>query len=88
VSHANAALTPRARLRLVRLIVDEDWPVVRAAERFAVGQRFRPSAPRGHSADPNRVHTVVRSLEQEVGTAGASRPATKSIKPRKPCSSA
>jgi transposase-like protein len=36
VSHANAALTPRARLRLARLIVDQGWPVVRAAERYDV----------------------------------------------------
>ena len=33
VSHANAALTPRARLRLARLVVDHGWPVARAAER-------------------------------------------------------
>jgi transposase InsO family protein len=36
VAHANAALTPRARLRLARLIVDHRWPVARAAERFQV----------------------------------------------------
>ena len=36
MSHANAALTPRARLRLARLIVEDDWPVARAAERFQV----------------------------------------------------
>lgn len=36
VSHANAALTPRARLRLARLIVDEGWPVARAVERYDV----------------------------------------------------
>jgi transposase InsO family protein len=36
VSHANAALTPRARLRLARLIVDQGWPVARAAERYDV----------------------------------------------------
>lgn len=35
MSHANAALT-RARLRLARLIVDEGWPVARAAERYDV----------------------------------------------------
>jgi transposase InsO family protein len=29
-------LTPRARLRLARLIVDEGWPVARAAERYDV----------------------------------------------------
>jgi transposase InsO family protein len=36
VSHVNAALTPRARLRLARLIVEQGWPVARAAERFQV----------------------------------------------------
>jgi transposase InsO family protein len=36
VSHANAALTPRARLKLARLVVDHGWPVARAAERYDV----------------------------------------------------
>ena len=36
MSHANAALTPRARLRLARLIVDDGWPIARAAERYDV----------------------------------------------------
>ena len=36
MSHANAALTPRARLRLARLIVDEGWPVATAARHFHV----------------------------------------------------
>jgi transposase InsO family protein len=36
VLHANAALTPRQRLRLARLVVEEGWPVVRAAEFFGV----------------------------------------------------
>ena len=35
-THANAALTPRARLRLARLIVDHGWPPARAAERYDV----------------------------------------------------
>ncbi|UKA75010.1 IS481 family transposase [Arthrobacter sp. FW306-07-I] len=34
MSHANAALTPRQRLRVARLIVDHGWPVSRAAEQF------------------------------------------------------
>jgi transposase InsO family protein len=34
VTHANAPLTPTGRLRLARLIVDQGWPVRRAAERF------------------------------------------------------
>jgi len=36
VLHANAALTPRQRLRLARLVVEDGWPVIRAAEYFAV----------------------------------------------------
>lgn len=36
MSHANAALTPRGRLRLARLIVDYGWPPARAAERYDV----------------------------------------------------
>jgi transposase InsO family protein len=36
VSHANAALTPKARLRLARLIVDDQWPVAAAAKMFMV----------------------------------------------------
>jgi transposase InsO family protein len=39
VSHANAALTPRHRLRLSRLIVDDGWPTSRAAEFFNVSWR-------------------------------------------------
>ncbi len=31
MAHANAALTPRARLTLARLIVDDGWPIARAA---------------------------------------------------------
>ncbi len=34
--HANAVLTPRGRLLLARLVVDEGWPIIRAAEHFHV----------------------------------------------------
>jgi len=34
--HANAVLTPRGRLLLARLVVDEGWPITRAAEHFRV----------------------------------------------------
>lgn len=34
VTHANAPFTPEGRARLARLIVEEGWPVRRAAERF------------------------------------------------------
>ena len=36
MTHANAPLTPVGRLRLARLILDDGWPVRRAAERFQV----------------------------------------------------
>src|SRR6202012_1847517 len=39
VSHANAALTPRTRLKLAKLVVDHGWPVARAAERYEVSWR-------------------------------------------------
>ncbi|MGO4597141.1 IS481 family transposase [Terrabacter sp. 2RAF25] len=34
MSHANAALTPRARLRVARLVVDQHVPIVEVAARF------------------------------------------------------
>lgn len=36
MSHANAALTPRQRLRLARQIVDDGWSVSAAADYFRV----------------------------------------------------
>jgi transposase InsO family protein len=39
VSHANAALTPRARLRLARLVVDDGWTYAAAAKMFMVAAR-------------------------------------------------
>jgi transposase InsO family protein len=54
-THANAALTPRARLRLGQLVVDHGWPVARAAERYDVSwktahkwaERYRLEGPDG-----------------------------------------
>lgn len=37
--HANAVLTPRGRLMLARRVVEEGWPIVRAAEHFHVSWR-------------------------------------------------
>ena len=39
VSHANAALTPRARLRLAELVVDRGWTYAAAAKMFMVAPR-------------------------------------------------
>jgi transposase InsO family protein len=64
VSHANAALTPRARLRLARLVVEDGWPVARAAERYDVSwptaarwaQRYRQAGPAGMNDRSSRPH--------------------------------
>src|SRR6188472_1724698 len=66
VSHANAALTPKARLRVAQLVVDQhvpiaevaarfqcSWPTVkRWAERYAAGEAMtdRSSRPRSMTA--------------------------------------
>ena len=39
MSHANAALTPRARLRLAQLVVDRGWTCTAAAKMFMVSPR-------------------------------------------------
>ena len=39
MSHANAALTPRARLRLAQLVVDRGWTCASAAKMFMVSPR-------------------------------------------------
>lgn len=36
MSHANALLTPKGRLRLARYVVEDGWSLRRAAERFQV----------------------------------------------------
>jgi len=66
VSHANAALTPRARLRLAVLIVDHGWPVARAAERYDVSwptakrwaDRYRRAGAAGMTDRSSRPHRV------------------------------
>jgi transposase InsO family protein len=65
VSHANAALTPRARLKLARLVVDDDWSVARAAERYDVSwptakrwaERYRQLGPDGMGDKSSRPHS-------------------------------
>ena len=64
MAHANAALTPRARLRLARLVVEDGWPVARAAERFAVSwptaarwaRRYAQAGPAGMVDRSSRPH--------------------------------
>ena len=64
MSHRNAALTPRARLRLARLVVDQGWPIARAAERYDVSwptakrwaDRYRELGPTGMNDASSRPH--------------------------------
>jgi transposase InsO family protein len=63
-THSNAALTPRARLRLARLIVEENWSPARAAERYDVSwktadkwaARYRAEGPAGMNDRSSRPH--------------------------------
>lgn len=65
MSHANAALTPKHRLRLAKLIVDGRWSVSSAAEFFRVSwrtahkwaQRYRDHGPAGMYDRSSARHT-------------------------------
>jgi hypothetical protein len=61
-THANAALTPRARLRLARLIVEHGWRPARVAERYDVSWNRGESGPR--TAPPTEAERCI-----EPGTA-------------------
>ena len=63
--HANAPLTELGRLRLARCVVDDHWPLRRAAERFQVAvttahrwaDRYRHHDPTGTTDHNSRPHT-------------------------------
>jgi transposase InsO family protein len=65
VLHANAALTPRQRLRLARLIVEENWKVAHAARFFGVAwntanrwaERYRAQGKAGMVDRSSRPHS-------------------------------
>jgi transposase InsO family protein len=64
VVHANAVLTPRGRLMLARRVVEEGWPIVRAAEHFHVSWptakrwalRYAAMGAAGMTDRPSRPH--------------------------------
>ena len=63
-THANAALTRLARLKMAKLIVDENWEVARAAERYDVSwktakkwaDRYEAEGPAGMLDRSSRPH--------------------------------
>ena len=64
LSHANAALTPRQRVRIARLIVDDGWPIRHAALFFHVSwptakrwaDRYAAMGPEGMQDRSSRPH--------------------------------
>jgi transposase InsO family protein len=75
VSHANAALTPRARLRLARLVVERGWTCSAAAKMFMVAprtarkwaDRYRVEGPAGMADRSSRPrHSPSRTPEHVV----------------------
>ncbi|MEV0796034.1 IS481 family transposase, partial [Kribbella sp. NPDC050459] len=64
MSHVNATLTPRTRLRLARLIVDQGWTYAAAAAMFMVSaktarkwaERYRAEGPAGMADRSSRPH--------------------------------
>jgi len=76
MSHANAALTPRARLKVAELVVDQGWPisgvaarfqvswptVKRWADRYAAGEPMADRSSRPHRQPCRTAQPVVRRV--------------------------
>lgn len=74
MSHRNAPLTPTGRLRLARCVVDDGWPLRRAAERFQVShttaarwaRRYRQHGEAGTHDRSSRPHHQPRRTPASV----------------------
>jgi transposase InsO family protein len=74
VSHANAALTPRQRLRLARQVVEEGWSVSAAADYFRVSyptaakwaRRYLELGPEGMADRSSRPHSHPNKTPRDV----------------------
>ena len=74
MSHANAALTPRARLRLARIVVNDGFTYASAAKMFMVSprtakkwaDRYRLEGPAGMADRSSRPHTSPTRTRPEV----------------------
>jgi transposase-like protein len=74
VVHANAPLSERGRLRLARLVVDQGWPIARAAERMQVAwptakrwaERYRSEGEAGLVDRSSRPHRSPRTTPAPV----------------------
>jgi transposase InsO family protein len=74
VSHRNAPLSPTGRLRLARCIVDDGWPLRRAADRYQVSVttaqrwagRYREHGKDGMGDRSSRPHHSPRQLDRRT----------------------
>lgn len=74
MSHANAALTPRARLRLAQRVVDDGWTYATVAKMFMVAprtakkwaDRYRAEGAAGMADRSSRPRTCPRKTSPEV----------------------
>jgi len=74
MSHGNASLTPHGRLRLARAVVDDGWPLRRAAERFGVSVttaqrwsgRYRQEGQAGMGDRSSRPHRCRHQLPARI----------------------
>ena len=74
MSHGNASLTPTGRLRLASCVVDDGWPLRRAAERFGVSVttaarwagRYREQGKAGMEDRSSRPHRCPAQLPARV----------------------
>ena len=81
--HRNAPLTETGRLRLARCVVDDGWPLRRAAERFQVSpttakrwaDRYRELGEAGMATAP-AARTTAPAGPRPVPSAGSSRSAS------------
>ncbi len=72
--HANAPLTERGRLRLARCVVDDGWPLRRAADRFQVSpttakrwaDRYRELGEAGMTDRSSRPHRSPRRTPRPI----------------------
>ena len=72
--HRNAPLTELGRLRLAQCVVDDGWPIARAAERFQVSRptatrwatRYREEGPAGMADRSSRPKSSPRRTPQPI----------------------
>jgi transposase len=70
MTHANALLTPKGRLRLARCVVEDGWTYARAAERFQCStatakkwaDRYRVGGPEAMVDRSSRPHRSPRRI--------------------------